>query len=150
VAGTGPNQWDASPVHVLMREIQTIPHLAEKDRLHLRLIVERIMERICDWDDLAMQMASRSLCTTYAGVIQAQSRALASKPGTDAADKAWTLCAKLQDQLTKRLMDTGLRGGKGKGRKGPEVGAGFTPPRERRPSELDASTLAGATDGSDD
>jgi hypothetical protein len=149
--GARANQWDSSPAHVLRRDVQGLKHLTDPNRRHVILVVERILkDMLSDRDDMVRQVVIRSLGITYAGTIQAQQKALASSPGTPEADRAWSLCLKLQDQLTKRMRELGLKAVKDRGPKGKGPSGVFSPPRQRAPSELAAMEVPSHADDSDD
>jgi hypothetical protein len=135
-----PNQWDSVPLRVLIRELDTFS-LSEPNRIHLKLWVERLIERIPDRHDIARQTEARSAAITYAGVLQAGERAMALTPGTDDADRAWAHAMRLQEHMRKCLRSLGLKAEpKSKGGRGAK-GGGFSPPRSRRPSELQAEQV---------
>lgn len=141
--GRPNNQYQSSPLHTLRRELPSLPNLSDQQRRHVMLWLDRVMERLPDLSDIARQTVGRSLCVTYAGVVQAQAMALAAKPGTVAADKAWNQCMRLQDHLTKRLKELRLgHGAKERNSRGRMVQA-FSAPRDRRPSEVEAEAIPG-------
>lgn len=135
-------RWDGSPLHVLRRIFESSKDISPENRAHILLVTDRIMARIPNLDDIGLQMAGRSVCATYATLIETQTKALRATPGTKRHETLWLQTMRLQDHLNKLLRGLGLRaipaGTNGKGAKG----TGCSPPRPAAPSELRAAMVS--------